>query len=147
MKKSTFFALALCALLAIGLTAAAANTLVYFPQGGASMEVASGGTINVQTGGSIKYNGVASTGVIKSGTVTLDGSNPTPVTTGLTTVLTAGATLKTTSAPGDDPTYFTVDYTGGTLNIYAWKNTGGTDPTLVASTNSSATVDWIVVGN
>ena len=140
----------MAALLILGLAVVATaqnGALVYFPQGGETMEVASGGTINVQTGGSIKYNGVANTGVIKSGTVTLDGSNPTPVTTGLTTVLNGSACLKSSTAPGDDPTYFTVDYSSGTLNIYAWKNTGGTDPTLVASTNNSATVDWIAVGN
>jgi hypothetical protein len=153
--KTTRTACAFIAILALSLAcipsfiALAQNTKVYFPQGGDTLEVASGGTINIQTGASIKYNGLSSSGVVKAGTVTLDGSNPTPVTTGLNTVVTGGATLKSATTPGDDPTYFTVDYNGsnGTLNIYAWKNTGGTDPTLVASTNNSATVDWIAVGN
>lgn len=82
---------------------------------------------------------------IASGTATLDGSNPTAVTTGLTTVVSAVVTLKATSTPGDDPTSFSVGYSGGTLNIYAYK-TNGTDPTLVASTDNAATVDWIAVG-
>jgi hypothetical protein len=33
----------------------------------------------------------------------------------------------------------------GTLNVYAWKNTSGTDPTLVASTGTE-TFDWIAIG-
>lgn len=145
--KNKIFAGVFACLMAICVAAVAQNTLVYFPQGGATLEVKSGGIINVQTGGAIKYNGVASTGVIKSGTVTLDGSNPTPVTTGLTTVVTGLVSMKSTATPGDDPVYFTVDYSGGTLNVYAWKNTTGTDPTLVASTNNTVTIDWVAVGS
>ena len=89
-------------------------------------------------------------GVWKSvgGTVTLDGTNPTPVVTGLSVVKSACASLKSATTPGDDPSWLSVDYNGtdGTLNIYAWKNTGGTDPTLVASTNNTATVDWVAFG-
>lgn len=82
---------------------------------------------------------------IRAGTVTLDGSNPTPVVTGLTTILAATVSLKAAATPGDDPTSFSVGYSGGTLSIYAYK-TDGADPTLVASTNAAATVDWIAVG-
>ena len=82
---------------------------------------------------------------IASGTVTLDGTNPTPVTTGLTAVVSAVVSLKAAATPGDDPTSFSVGYSGGTLNIYAYK-VDGTDPTLIASTNNAATVDWIAVG-
>lgn len=123
-----------------------ANTKCYFDQGGDTFNVDSGGLISVAATSGFKIGGVAATGVVKSGTVTLDGTNPTPVTTGLTTVASAVACIKTATAPGDDPNLVTVDYSGGTLNIYAWKNTGGTDPTLVASTDSSATIDWIAVG-
>jgi hypothetical protein len=82
------------------------------------------------------------------GEVTLDGANPTPVTTGLNTIVAAQVTLKSSSAPGDDPSWASVDYTGsdGTLNLYAWKNTGGTDPTLVASTNNTAVFCWTAWG-
>jgi len=84
------------------------------------------------------------------GEVTLDGSNPTPVTTGLRKVLSAVVAHKTATAPGDDPTTFTVDYGGsvadGVVNVYAWRNTGGTDPTLIASTNSTAVVVVHAVG-
>lgn len=82
-----------------------------------------------------------------SGEATLDGSNPTTVATGLTTIVAAGVTLKKNSTPGDDPTSFSVNYTGsdGNLDIYAYK-TDGSDPTLVASTNNSAVVCWWAVG-
>lgn len=83
---------------------------------------------------------------VVGGEVTLDGSNPTPVTTGLDGIVSASAALKSSTAPGDDPSWLSVDYTAGTLNVYAWKNTGGTDPTLVASTNNSAVVSWTAVG-
>lgn len=89
---------------------------------------------------------VAGLGKIVGGEVTLDGGNPTPVVTGLTTILAAMVIQKSTAAPGDDPSAFTIDYSAGTLNIYAWKNTGGTDPTLVASTNNAAVVTWIAIG-
>lgn len=95
--------------------------------------------------------GLSSAGVtvpkIVAGEVTLDGTNPTPVATGLTTITSAQASLKSASAPGDDPSWLSVDWTGGTLNIYAWKNTGGTDPTLVASTSNTAVVTYLVVGS
>lgn len=92
--------------------------------------------------------GVAAGYKVARGTATLDGSNPTTVATGLTTIVAAVVGLKSATAPGDDPSWLSHNYTGsdGNLDIYAWKNTGGTDPTLVASTNNSATVDWIAVG-
>lgn len=82
------------------------------------------------------------------GEVTLDGTNPTSVVTGLTKVLGASASLKSATAPGDDPSWLSVNYAGddAQLDIYAWKNTGGSDPTLVASTNSSAVISWIAWG-
>lgn len=90
---------------------------------------------------------------IAFGEVTLDGSNPTSVAaaaTGLATIVAATASLKTAVAPGDDPSWLTVDYGGavpaGRLDIHAWKNTGGTDPTLVASTNNTAVISWVAVG-
>ncbi len=85
---------------------------------------------------------------IARGTATLDGSNPTTVATGLNTIVAACVSLKASSTPGDDPSWVSHNYSGsdGNLDIYAYKNTGGTDPTLVASTNSTATFDWIAIG-
>jgi hypothetical protein len=120
------------------------------------LEVASGGSIDILSGGALKLAGssinpVAGVGSgykIARGEATLDGSNPTPVATGLATIVAAAVVQKSSTTPGDDPSAFTVDYTGsdGTLNIYAWKNTGGTDPTLVASTNNAAVVSWLAIG-
>ncbi len=142
-----------------------ANTKIHGEQGGKLLVVESGGVINIKTGGELQFNGsaavalaaanglLAMTGgvqvaghILAFGEVTLDGSNPTPVTTGLTTVLAAFVIQKSTATPGDDPSGFTVSYSGGTLNIYAWKNTSGTDPTLVASTDSAAVLCWFAIG-
>ena len=124
------------------------NSKVHFVQGGDKLVAESGGTVEIQPGGTLKMNGAALN--MKSGEVTLGGTNPTSVATGLTTITGAVAVIKTATAPGDDPVTVTVDYGGsvaaGQLDIYAWKNTGGTDPTLVASTNSSAVISWIAFG-
>lgn len=90
-------------------------------------------------------SGVASGYKIARGETALDGSNPTPVVTGLTTVVGFTATLKGTAAPGDNTSVLTADISSGTVNVYAWKNTGGTDPTLVASTGTESFY-WIAVG-
>lgn len=83
------------------------------------------------------------------GEIALDGSNPTSVTTGLSVVLSANANFKTAVALGDDPNALSIDYggavTAGQLDIHAWKNTNGTDPTQIAST-ATTTVSWTAVG-
>jgi hypothetical protein len=75
-------------------------------------------------------------------------AGPTTVVTNLRTVISATVSLKTSTAPGDDPVVVTVDFgadvDAGSLLISPWK-TNGSDPTLVAST-SSATVSWIAFG-
>lgn len=48
-------------------------------------------------------------------------------------------------APGDATSVLTYDVSGGTVNVYAWRNTTGTDPTLVASTGTE-TFSYQVVG-
>jgi hypothetical protein len=91
--------------------------------------------------------GVADGYILARGTASLDGSNPTPIATGLTTIVAAVVQLRGTGAPGDGTSVLTTDFSGadGTLNVYAWKNTGGTDPTLVASTGADS-FDWIAIG-
>ena len=95
-------------------------------------------------------NGITTEGTrvprIVMGEVALDGGNPTPVSTGLTSITAVTLTLKGTAAPGDTTSVVTYDTSGGTLNIYAWKNTGGTDPTLVASTGTE-TVGYMALGS
>lgn len=90
--------------------------------------------------------GKASTGKLYAGEVALDGSNPTPVTLPFSNVDSVALTLKGGTAPGDNTSILTYAVVGNVLNIYAWKNTGGTDPTLVASTGTE-TVSFQVVGH
>lgn len=141
-----------------------ANTKVQELQGGDALVFASGAQLVLESGATLYVGGadvtsaVATGGVagiaagykLARGEVTLDGGNPTPVTTGLTTVVAAVASFKTAVALGDDPNSLSVDYggsvTAGELDIHAWKNVSGTDPTQVASTNSSMVVSWIAVG-
>lgn len=81
------------------------------------------------------------------GSSAFDGSNPTTIATGLASVTSFVATLRGASAPGDNTSVLTVNdnATAGSIDVYAWKNTGGTDPTLVASTGTE-TFDWIAIG-
>lgn len=85
------------------------------------------------------------------GTVTLDGSNATPVDLSgyMEAVLTGVATIEGSGATAADPNQVTCAVSGQTLNIYAWKvTTGGAggDPTEVASGNSSRLVNFMAVG-
>lgn len=146
------------------------NTKIYTKQGGAEQVIASGGKQTVESGGEVNFAagaalklagtdyaavlanaiaGVAPGAKVTGGEATLDGSNPTSVTTGLSTIVAAIAVIKKATTPGDDPIIVTVDYGGavpaGRLDLYAWK-TDGSDPTLVASTNNSAVVSWIAIG-
>lgn len=92
--------------------------------------------------------GVAAGYKIARGTTALDGSNPTPVTTGLATVVSATVTLEGSSAPGVGTsvlTQATTNWGTGALAVYAWKVTATGDCTLVASTGTE-TFDWIAVG-
>lgn len=130
-------------------------------EGPDNLTVESGGTLDILSGGVIKVAGTdvsaalaapvagiaAGYKIARGSAAALDGSNPTPIATGLATIVAASVQLRGTAAPGDNTSVLTTDYTGidGTLNVYAWKNTGGTDPTLVASTGTE-TFDWIAIG-
>lgn len=86
------------------------------------------------------------------GTVTLDGGNPTPVALAnymasiTESPMFAVVSMEGSGAPGDDPNYVTSAVSTTTINVYAWKNTDGTDPTYVASTNNARLVNWFAVG-
>jgi hypothetical protein len=130
-------------------------------QGGDQMSVASGGVLDIESGGALKIAGTDVTAILatapaavaagykiaRGGGAALDGSNPTPIATGLTTIVAAVVQLRGTAAPGDNTSVLTTDFSGsdGTLNVYAWKNTSGSDPTLVASTGTE-TFDWVAIG-
>ena len=83
------------------------------------------------------------------GTVTLDGANPTPIdlSSYVSSVLAAVTNMSGSVAPGDDPSLITQQVAAASvINVYAWKNTSGTDPTLVASTDNARLIDWLAVG-
>ena len=85
------------------------------------------------------------------GTVSLDGSNPTPIdlSTYMSSVLTGVATLQGSTATGADPNQVSVVVNGSTLDVYAWKvTTGGAsgNPTEVASTDSARLIHWFAIG-
>ena len=83
------------------------------------------------------------------GTVTLDGANPTPVDLSayMSSMLAGVTNMSGSVAPGDDPSLITQQVAAASvLNVYAWKNTSGTDPTLVASTDNARLVDWVAIG-
>ena len=82
---------------------------------------------------------------VHSGTGTLDGSNPTPITHGLGTCLSFVAQLIGTAAPGLGTAVLTANISGASANVYAWKPTSNSDPTLVASTGTE-TFYWIAIG-
>lgn len=79
------------------------------------------------------------------GSAAFDGSNPTSVAHGLTTVVAVVTNLQGAVAPGDNTSVITYNVNGANIDFYAWKNTGGTDPTLVASTGTE-TFSWIAIG-
>lgn len=79
------------------------------------------------------------------GTMALDGGNPTPIVTGLRAIDAVAVTLEGSATPGDGASVLTYAISGGTVNVYAWQNTGGTDPTLTASTDTD-TFSFIIIG-
>ena len=103
-----------------------------------------------KVGTSSGLTGVDGAYKIARGEVTLDGGNPTPIVTGLATVVACTVTDKRATAPGVDPTFLTVDYGGGvaagTVNVYAWKITATDNGTLIASTDADDVISWIAIG-
>lgn len=79
------------------------------------------------------------------GEMDLDGSNPTPITTGFATIDAVEVQLKGSSAPGTGTSLLTYDVSGNVVNVYAWKPTGSGDTTLVASTGTE-TFSYTIIG-
>lgn len=117
------------------------------------------GVLNIKSPGQLQRNGVDVSDSVAAGSVAgvasgyklargeaaFDGSNPTTVASGLGTIIAVVATLKGTSAPGDNTSVITANINSTNIDFYAWKNTGGTDPTLVASTGTESFY-WIAIG-
>jgi len=73
--------------------------------------------------------------------VSLDGSNPTSVAHGLTTCTSALVQLVGSAAPGVGTSVLTCVINGANIDVYAWKPTSNSDPTLIASTGTE-TFNW-----
>lgn len=89
--------------------------------------------------------GVANGYKLARGITALDGTNPTPITTGLTAVLGFSCALEGSSTPGVGTSVLTYSISGGTVNLYAWKVTNSSTTTLIASTGTE-NVAWVAVG-
>ena len=85
-----------------------------------------------------------------TGTVTLDGGNPTPIAlTMLASVDMAVVSMDGSVAPGADPVLVTSSVSGTTINVYAWKATtagAGGNADLIASTNNARIVSFMALG-
>jgi hypothetical protein len=84
---------------------------------------------------------------ITTGTITLDGSNPSTAAHGLTQIYSCAFTDRRSAAPGDEVMFFTYTTSPTLINLYAWTNTSGTDPTLVASSDNNDVVDYLCIGS
>lgn len=119
--------------------------LTNFPDG---VNVGSLSLLGVDIGGSLAAGsvaGVASGYKLARGEGTLDGSNPTPIASGLATIIAAVVTLKGSAAPGVGTSVLTALISGTNINVYAWKPTSSSDTTLVASTGTESFY-WIAIG-
>lgn len=128
------------ALLSVAAFGAGFATLVHFEQGGSTLTVESGGAIAVKTGGSITYNGVANTGVVKGGSYTVtagdDTANTTAITTGLSSITTFD--VKVIRSGKNVASDTSLSASGGTLTV-----ADGSSYTL---TNGDV-IKWIAIGS
>lgn len=151
-------AIAAAYLLAPAATGIAQNVNCYMSQGGSSWTVGSGCTLNVASGGVLSFAGVDQTAALATapaavaagykiarGETALDGSNPTDIATGLTTIVACAATIKATATPGVSTSVITYGSSGATLSLYGWKVTNSSTTTMIASTGTD-TIGWVCLG-
>jgi hypothetical protein len=82
---------------------------------------------------------------VLGGEVALDGSNPTVIPTGsLRGVVSVTLSLRS-SAPGLGTSVLTYNIVGSRVDVYAWKATSASNPTLIASTGTE-TFAYTVIG-
>ncbi len=78
--------------------------------------------------------------------VALDGSNPTVIDTGsLRAIVSVALSLRSSPAPGLNTSLVTYDVVGSRVDVYAWKATSVSNPTLIASTGTE-TIAYVIVG-
>lgn len=125
---------------------------VYRKQGGDELIVASGGEIDIESGGTLAIAGSDRTAALATapaavaagyklarGVGTLDGTNPTAIDTGLSTLVSVTANIIGTAVVEAHTLLVNFAGTDGTANLYAF------DGTDVAATGTE-TVSWIAVG-
>ena len=99
--------------------------------------------------GVLNSNKKSSNERMESGSVALDGSNPTVVTTTFSTITACYAGMQDSVAPGLGTSIITTVKANvpeaSTISIYAWKPTTSDDVTVIASTGTE-TVDWWATG-
>lgn len=144
VAAATMLFVAACGMALAPAAAVAQNTPCYMTDQGARWEIGAGCTLDVGAGGVFSFGGLSQPHVA-AGTKALSGSNPTTVTTGLSTIAECVVTLATATAPGVSTTTVTYTASGGTLSLYAWKPTSSSNPTLIASTGTD-TVAWSCFG-
>lgn len=122
----------------------------------------SGGSFDVESGATLKIAGTDKTAALAAavaaplggaaagyrvarGEAALDGSNPTSVAHGLTTVVSVAIVLKGSAAPGVGTCLVTAVINGANIDFYAWKPTGAGDCTLIASTGTGSFY-WVAIG-
>ena len=90
-------------------------------------------------------NSVMTETKILGGELALDGLNPSAIETGLRTIVSVALTLRGTPAPGLNTSALTYDLVDSRVDVYAWKATSASNPTLIASTGTE-TVSYVIVG-
>jgi hypothetical protein len=131
---------------------------VQMRDGGDLLAIASGGSLDIESGGALKVAGTDRTAALATapaavaagykiarGETALDGSNPTPVAHGLTTCVAFVAMLKGAAAPGIGTSVLTANINGANVDVYAWKVTSAIDATLIASTGTESFY-WVAIG-
>ncbi|MCK9596490.1 hypothetical protein M0R19_04860 [Candidatus Pacearchaeota archaeon] len=85
-------------------------------------------------------------GLVAWGAGVLGTTGSLDVTTGITSLIHIEASLIKSTSPGDGPYTFSYGtHTAGVVRIYAWCNTSGSDPTLIAGT-ASIDISWLAIG-
>jgi hypothetical protein len=140
---------------------------VYRTNGGDKQVVASGGVLDVESGGALKFADVDKTALLAAavanplagvaagyriarGVATIDAASK-DIATGLTTVVTATCSLVGDPSMTHNQSTVTVgDQAGapaaGSIRIKSWKPTAANDCTPIAATSPFANVSWIAVG-
>lgn len=131
------------------------NIVKVIPAGSGTTEVQIVDVSSVQTltnktiassAGTPFVGGVAAGYKLARGSQALDGANPTPVVTGLATVVAFVVTLANAAAPGIGTSILTRGtVAAGTVDVNAWKVTSAIDATLIASAGTE-TFDWVAIG-